>query len=191
MNRALESRSLEKSLETYTKLADTFSNADWAQVHQKIAAAKSALEHVSQWLRNRLTQQDGNWSLAERVQQSITKRRILGLRKIYTRMPLAVLASKVEATEDEVKSWLELMASLEHPVGTDDQITRRQICASISEGNVTFEEENYTSQEHIAKLREAQVLADWVNKDLDIYNRNMSLDRKWLMKVRHVRYKLC
>lgn len=73
------------------------------------------------------------------------------------------------------------------------QVARREIRASISsqpEAIVTFEDDaDHASPGNIAKLRQAQQLAESVNRDIVAADRAMSLKQKWLLKAQSRRHR--
>lgn len=100
---SIVTRYLEKNISEYTTLAKAFSAKDWKVARD--SAQSAAFE------------QDCNQGLVNRLMASVTKRRILNLRRTYSRMAVADLAAKLKlssaAGEAEVLAAIQGMVSIE------------------------------------------------------------------------------
>jgi hypothetical protein len=135
------------------------------------------------------TFQDCNWGLVVQIVNSITKRRILTLRKTYSRLTLADLAGKVGSNDvAAVKSTVEVMVSYteKSTLALTLQIKANEIRATLSSAPeiVTFlDDDDYASPARMATLKRAQQKANWLQYDLTRANLNMGLNKMWLQKV--------
>ncbi|GMK54592.1 hypothetical protein CspeluHIS016_0111780 [Cutaneotrichosporon spelunceum] len=156
-------RSIEKGMDPYKKLAAAFEKRLWDQVTDAVSNDNA----VSTFAR------DCNGGLVSQIMGSIPKRRILDLRKTYSRLSLDDLVSKVQAPAEAVKAAIQ------------DMVFRGEIRATI-DGTpeiVTFvDDDDYASPKQMAKLMQANILAQNVNNDLLYANRAMLLNRKLLQK---------
>lgn len=112
----------------------------------------------------------------QQIVASIPKQRILDLRKTYSRLTLAELAAKVDNPEQDVVGIIQRMVAAKE--------TRATVAGDI----VTFlPDDDYASPENMVKLQQARRLASWFNTELEIGNRNIGLNKKWLAKVRDLK----
>ncbi|CAK9786525.1 hypothetical protein CC85DRAFT_283123 [Cutaneotrichosporon oleaginosum] len=157
------SRSIDKGMEPYKKLSKAFENREWDQASEAVSSNDAVA----------MFEKDCNRGLVTQIMQSIPKRRILDLRKTYSRLSLQDLASKVMAPADAVKSAIQ------------DMVVRDEIQATINgvPEVVTFvDDDDYASPQQMVKLVQANLLAQNVNNDLLYANRAMLLNRKLLQK---------
>lgn len=126
----------------------------------------------------KLTAQDANYGLIQKIVESIPKRRILTLRPIYSRIALSDLARKVGLPDAPgqaaVKDVIEKM------------VAAGEIQASVagSPEVVTFEDDDdYDSPAAMERLRDAQTVANSLLAELRRADEQHSLNPKWLQKV--------
>ncbi|BEJ16487.1 hypothetical protein CspHIS471_0510920 [Cutaneotrichosporon sp. HIS471] len=156
-------RSIEKGMDPYRKLSMAFEKRLWDQVTDAVSDDSAVATFA----------RDCNGGLVSQIMGSIPKRRILDLRKTYSRLSLADLVNKVHAPIEAVKAAIQ------------DMVFRGEIRATI-DGTpeiVTFvDDDDYASQQQMAQLMHANLLAQSVNNDLLYSNRAMLLNRKLLQK---------
>lgn len=121
---------------------------------------------------------------------SITKRRILRLRKTYSRLTLADLGAKVESDTATVRAAIERMVgaaaiSRSNEADPPIQVASGEIKATISGSPpiVTFvDDDDYASAANIAKLKQTAELSAFLEADLAQASRALSLSPEYLKK---------
>jgi len=102
-------RGIERHAADYTKLAKAYQNKSWAEIRATKADPFQKVRRVRRF--SYTDKQDNNYGLFLRVIDSITKRRILHVRDVYSRLDLDELSWKVglqrstglKQTEDVLK----------------------------------------------------------------------------------------
>ncbi|WWC87493.1 uncharacterized protein L201_002383 [Kwoniella dendrophila CBS 6074] len=167
-------RAIDKNASVYIDLAKGYESSNWSGVRE--IASKSDFSH------------DCNSGLIEQVLKSITKRRILQLKEVYSRMTINDLVARVGPSSRETVETVTAILG--------EMITTGRINASILPGStpatsiVTFSEDKPigSDQNSISSnsLAQANYLAAKLENELTAMSKHLGISKEYLKKQANI-----
>ncbi|GFZ42819.1 hypothetical protein JCM24511_00537 [Saitozyma sp. JCM 24511] len=159
------SRMIDRNAKEYTKLGKAFESHDWKIVREAAASKEFA--------------EDCNYGLLEQVMNSISRRRILRIQTMYSRMTVRDLAAKVGLLGPEGVQQVGMVLQ--------DMVATKSISASVSgdgEAVVTFHDDatDYNSQQTLLEVADVKAMATWLEKELARGSDKLGISRSYLKK---------